>query len=96
MLGIFTQIRPVGIGELESRQKTSKILWLGPIFSFLSAKFFLGCRRQRICIFMFSYIKQKVVLDCFPPSELRISPLIFEKIKNGPIGIIRGLGETDS
>jgi hypothetical protein len=28
--------------------------------------------------------------------ELRISPRIFEKILNGPIGILRGLGETDS
>jgi hypothetical protein len=28
--------------------------------------------------------------------ELRISPRIFEKIRNGPTGIIRGLGETDS
>jgi hypothetical protein len=28
--------------------------------------------------------------------ELRISPRIFEKIRNGPIGILRGLGETDS
>ncbi len=27
--------------------------------------------------------------------ELRISPRIFEKIRNGPGGIIRGLGETD-
>ncbi len=27
--------------------------------------------------------------------ELRISPRIFEKIRNGPHGIIRGLGETD-
>jgi hypothetical protein len=27
--------------------------------------------------------------------ELRISPRIFEKIRNGPNGIIRGLGETD-
>jgi hypothetical protein len=26
--------------------------------------------------------------------ELRISPRIFEKIRNGPKGIIRGLGET--
>ncbi len=25
--------------------------------------------------------------------ELRISPPIFEKIRNGPIGILRGLGE---
>ncbi len=27
--------------------------------------------------------------------ELRISPRIFEKIRNGPNGLIRGLGETD-
>jgi hypothetical protein len=28
--------------------------------------------------------------------ELRISPRIFEKNRNGPSGIVRGLGETDS
>jgi hypothetical protein len=28
--------------------------------------------------------------------ELRMSPRIFEKIRNGPNGRIRGLGETDS
>jgi hypothetical protein len=28
--------------------------------------------------------------------ELQISPRIFEKIRNDPIGILRGLGETDS
>jgi hypothetical protein len=28
--------------------------------------------------------------------ELRISPRIFEKIRNGPNGLIRSLGETDS
>jgi hypothetical protein len=28
--------------------------------------------------------------------ELRISPRIVEKIRNGPNGILRGLGETDS
>jgi hypothetical protein len=28
--------------------------------------------------------------------ELRTSPRIFEKIRNGPNGIIRGLGETGS
>jgi hypothetical protein len=27
--------------------------------------------------------------------ELRTSPRIFEKIQNGPNGILRGLGETD-
>jgi hypothetical protein len=28
--------------------------------------------------------------------ELRMSPRIFEKIRNGPNGILSGLGETDS
>jgi hypothetical protein len=28
--------------------------------------------------------------------ELRISPRIFEKIRNDPNGILKGLGETDS
>jgi hypothetical protein len=28
--------------------------------------------------------------------EPRISPRIFEKIRNGPNGVLRGLGETDS
>ncbi len=28
--------------------------------------------------------------------QLRISPRIFEKIRNGPYGILKGLGETDS
>ncbi len=28
--------------------------------------------------------------------ELRISPRIFKKIRNGPSDILRGLGETDS
>jgi hypothetical protein len=28
--------------------------------------------------------------------ELRISPRIFEKIRNNPNGILMGLGETDS
>jgi hypothetical protein len=28
--------------------------------------------------------------------ELQISPQIFKKIRNGPNGILRGLGETDS
>jgi hypothetical protein len=27
---------------------------------------------------------------------LRISPRIFENFRNGPIGILRGLGETDT
>jgi hypothetical protein len=28
--------------------------------------------------------------------ELQISPQIFEKIWNGPYGLLRGLGETES
>jgi hypothetical protein len=28
--------------------------------------------------------------------DLRISPRIFEKIRNGPNSLLRGLGETDS
>jgi hypothetical protein len=28
--------------------------------------------------------------------KLRISPRIFEKIRNDPFGILRALGETDS
>ncbi len=43
--------------------------------------------------------KNFLIKDFFhlPPAnlELRISPRIFEKIQNGPNGIIRGLGETD-
>jgi hypothetical protein len=31
-----------------------------------------------------------------PPVSLRISPRIFEKIRNGPHGILRALGKTDS
>jgi hypothetical protein len=36
------------------------------------------------------------VVDTEVNLELRISPRIFEKIRNGPNGILRGLGETDS
>ncbi len=36
------------------------------------------------------------VVDTVVNLELRISPRIFEKIRNGPTGILRGLGETDS
>jgi hypothetical protein len=31
-----------------------------------------------------------------PDLELRMSPRIFVKVRNGPNGVIRGLGETDS
>ncbi len=36
------------------------------------------------------------VNDTVANFELQISPQIFEKIQNGPYGILRGLGETDS
>jgi hypothetical protein len=39
----------------------------------------------------------KKTIKTFPMHlELRISPQIFEKNENGPNGILRGLGETDS
>jgi hypothetical protein len=39
--GIFTQIRPVWLGELETMPKTSKNEWLGPhIFIFVAEIFF--------------------------------------------------------
>ncbi len=38
--GIFTQIRPVWIGEFKTRQKTPKNEWLGSSYIFLLAKFF--------------------------------------------------------
>jgi hypothetical protein len=56
-------------------------------------------------------VQKKIIkiflLECFfhlPPVsltlvanlELRISPRIFEKIRNGPNGILGGLGETGS
>jgi hypothetical protein len=37
----------------------------------------------------------KEIMKIFMHLEQRISPQIFEKIRNGPSGIIRGLGETD-
>ena len=36
------------------------------------------------------------VVDNGGKFELRISPRIFEKIRNCPNGILKGLGETDS
>jgi hypothetical protein len=39
---------------------------------------------------------QKIISICHRCHlEMRISPRNFEKIQNGPNGIIRGLGETD-
>jgi hypothetical protein len=39
VVGIFTQIKPVWIGELELKPKTSKINGWGLILLFLLAKF---------------------------------------------------------
>ncbi len=36
------------------------------------------------------------VVDTGGQLSLQISPRIFEKIRNGPNGILRGLGEIDS
>jgi hypothetical protein len=40
-------------------------------------------------------INDTVVKDTGVHLELQISPRIFEKIRYGPNGIIRGFGETD-
>ena len=53
MAGIFTQIRPVWIDELESRPKN---LWLGPYIFIFIAKFFLT---------MSATAHKKVVFDGF-------------------------------
>ncbi len=46
------------------------------------------------CLKVFFYLPP-VSLTPVANLELRISPRIFEKIRNDPNGIIRGLGETD-
>jgi hypothetical protein len=53
---------------------------------------------QIIKIFLFEGFFHLPPVSLTPEAnlELRISPRIFEKIRNGPNGIIRGLGETDS
>jgi hypothetical protein len=63
--GIFTQIRPVWIGDLEIRQKLKKINGWGIIFLFLSAKFFAAMSATAPEKFLFSYVEKKIVLDCF-------------------------------
>ncbi len=52
MAGIFRQIRPELIGELEARPKTPKINGWGLIFYFLSAKIFLvmSATARKICL----------------------------------------------
>ncbi len=60
--GIFTQIRPVWIGELENRPKTSKNLRLGPYIFIFGSEIFLG----KSATVEFSYVEKKVVLDSVP------------------------------
>jgi hypothetical protein len=56
------------------------------------------CSNKKIKIFQFEDFCYLPPVSATPVVhlELRISPRIFEKIRNGPIGILRGLGETDS
>jgi hypothetical protein len=50
-----------------------------------------GCRQLKV------NLKAKIYIYVNNTNlELRISPRIFEKIRNSPNVIIRGLGETDS
>ncbi len=56
------------------------------------------CRNKIIKIFLLEgfFHLPPVSLTLVANLELRISPRIFENIRNGPNGIIRGLGETGS
>jgi hypothetical protein len=55
------------------------------------------CQNKINNIFLFGHFCHLPPVSATPVVhlELRISPRIFEKIRNGPIGILRGLGETD-
>ncbi len=56
------------------------------------------CPNKIIKIFLLESFCQLPPVSLTPVAnlKLRISPRIFEKIRNSPNGIIRGLGETDS
>jgi hypothetical protein len=56
------------------------------------------CPNKMIKIFLLEGFFHLPPVSLTPVANLepRISPRIFEKTRNGPIGIIRGLGETDS
>ncbi len=56
------------------------------------------CPNKIIKIFLFEHFCHLPPVSATPVVhlELRISPRIFEKIRNGPIGILRGLEKTDS
>jgi hypothetical protein len=56
------------------------------------------CFNKIIKIFLIEdfFHLQMVLTTLVVHVELRISLRIFEKIRNGPNGVLRGLGETDS
>jgi hypothetical protein len=56
------------------------------------------CPNKNIKIFLLEGFLHLPPVSLTPVAnlELRIFPRIFEKIRNSPDGIIRGLGETDS
>jgi hypothetical protein len=56
------------------------------------------CPNKSIKIFLLEDFFHSPPVSLTPVAnlELRISPRVFEKIRNGSNGIIRGLGETDS
>ena len=56
------------------------------------------CPNKNIKIFLIEDFSHLPPVSTTPVVNLepRISPRIFEKIRNGPNGILRGLGETDS
>jgi hypothetical protein len=57
-----------------------------------------GCSNKIIKIFLIKDFFHLPPVSATPVVnlELRISARIFEKIRNGPNGILRGLGENDS
>jgi hypothetical protein len=60
--GIFTQIIPECIGELETRPKTSRISWLWPHIFILSGNFCLAMSATALKFFLFSYVENKLFL----------------------------------
>jgi hypothetical protein len=55
--GVFAQIRPVREGDLGTRPKNSKFLWLGPYILFLSATLGLNKNPETEYLMLWSQIK---------------------------------------
>jgi hypothetical protein len=70
---------------ISSTDKAIKGLRLDSVTKFLASDFYHES----------SYPRSLIVTPVVHP-ELRIPPRIFEKLRNGAIGIIRGFGEYDS